>query len=268
MEKIDEVANKITVLEFELNHLIDLVINQSQERWLPGLSSRDTHEAHTNRYKWVSEYVKNKNILDIACGTGFGSMYLAKEGLALKVLGGDCSKSAVQYCKVKHNMFPNLEFSLLDAEKFILDEKKEVIISFETIEHLHHPELLLKNCVNCLTDNGLFFISTPVSKKDIDKNPLNPHHLIEWNIEEFINMVEKYFLIDVVYIQPYTIPNSGNASLISRILKKIKKIIYRNDMDFMSFSIYRDNKNLNIWQKLIKLDLIGAYVILQCKKKI
>lgn len=265
---MENLGNRLTILEYEFNHVVELLINKSQERWLPGFCAPGTNQAHFNRYQWVSDFVSDKKVLDLACGSGFGSIYLANEGQAKKVLAGDYSKKTIDYCKIKHKEQLNLTFEEMDAQNFSLFERMDVIISFETIEHLKNPDLLLKNCSECLNDNGSFFVSTPVSKVPIDLKPVNPHHLIEWNITAFRKLVQLFFDIENVFIQPNHRYYSSPLPLHKRINSKINRHLYMSDMKFIDYSIVNTKDELTKWQKLISLNFIDAYVILQCKKKV
>lgn len=264
---MENLNKKITILEFEFNHLVDMLINGNQERWLPGYSAPDTNIAHLNRYHWVSDYVTNKKVLDLACGTGFGSLYLTNEGKATHVIAGDCNEKAIEYCEAKHNKQPNLTFKRIDAENFTLSEKMDVIVSFETIEHLKNPKLFLQNCSKYLNENGIFFVSTPVSMLPIDTKPVNKHHLIEWNITEFAKIMQSFFTIESFFIQPYHKFNPHSLTIYKKIISKINKNLYKTDLNFIDYKIIDTKNNLIDWQKLVNLNLIGAYVVMQCKKK-
>lgn len=63
---------------------------------VPNKTPYATYQEHINRYVFASNFVKDKTVLDIVCGTGYGSSYLARKG-AKRVLGGDISKKAIEY---------------------------------------------------------------------------------------------------------------------------------------------------------------------------
>jgi len=88
------------------------------ERMIPGTeecsSKSSIFKEHVERYKFASRFVKDKVVLDIACGAGYGSKMLLNRG-AKKIFGGDISKETINYCKTK---YPNkeLSFSVMDAQ--------------------------------------------------------------------------------------------------------------------------------------------------------
>ena len=70
-----------------------------------------------------------------------------------------------------------------------------MITNFENIEHINHPESFLAAAARLMTDDGVFFCSTPdraVSESDGDK-PSNPYHVREWYRDEFQALLGQYF---------------------------------------------------------------------------
>ena len=60
---------------------------------IPNETPYESFQEHINRYAFASHFVKDKIVLDIACGTGYGSSYLNKKG-AWTVMGGIYQKIA------------------------------------------------------------------------------------------------------------------------------------------------------------------------------
>ena len=79
-----------------------------------------------------SNLTKDKNILDIACGSGFGSYIIATDGKAKQVIGVDLDNDAIRYANHKFH-HDNIKRFVGDAVKFKYKEKFDIIISFETI---------------------------------------------------------------------------------------------------------------------------------------
>ncbi|MEA3414147.1 MAG: class I SAM-dependent methyltransferase, partial [Nanoarchaeota archaeon] len=88
---------------------------------------------HFDRYLFAKKFVKDKVVLDIACGTGYGSFELSKSG-AKKVIGGDISDDAISYATEKYKR-KNLSFKKINGESMgILTNAIDLVVSFETIE--------------------------------------------------------------------------------------------------------------------------------------
>ena len=77
------------------------------ERLVPGKVDLELETEHMNRYIFAKSLVNDKNVLDAACGTGYGSAILAER--AQKVFGIDISKEAILYAKSNYQM-KNLKF--------------------------------------------------------------------------------------------------------------------------------------------------------------
>ena len=159
---------------------------------------------HLERYKFVLEFCKNKNVLDAACGTGYGSKLISE--IANTVLGIDVSKDTIQQNLIKFADSKNLEFKVMDVSKLeIQDNTIDVIVSFETIEHLKLEDikLMLNEFHRVLKKNGILVISTP----DVRSYSLNyfiksnGYHLTEFTFDEFKNITTPKFKILGEYYQ-------------------------------------------------------------------
>lgn len=112
---------------------------------------------------------KISNILDIGCGSGAISLYLASKGY--KVTGIDISNKAINVCiKSANNMgIKNAKFEVLDFPKDIPRQRYDFIFCSEVIEHLADDNLALKTIFNLLNPNGILFLSTPSSNAPLHK---------------------------------------------------------------------------------------------------
>jgi 2-polyprenyl-3-methyl-5-hydroxy-6-metoxy-1,4-benzoquinol methylase len=152
------------------------------ERMVPEVTDVATFWEHVYRYAFACRYVPGKRVLDIACGEGYGSAALQRAG-ASHVLGVDISAEACAHARRKYG----IEARQGSAEEIPLpDASVDVIVSFETIEHVRNPLRFLDECKRVLRDGGTIVVSTP--NKGIygwpGGNP-NPHHCSEMTEEEF-----------------------------------------------------------------------------------
>jgi len=130
----------------------------SGERYVPAEQGRIRLE-HYHRYAVVLDAAKKKDVLDVACGEGYGSFLLA--GVARSVVGVDISKEAVQHASATYKM-PNLTFHLGNAAKLnFCDASFDIVISFETIEHLAEQAQMLAEIRRVLRPEGVLVISSP-----------------------------------------------------------------------------------------------------------
>jgi ubiquinone biosynthesis O-methyltransferase len=148
-------------------------------------ASQKLFEIHSRRYETAARYVRGKRVLDIACGAGYGSQMLGLAG-ARAVVGVDISAQSVEYAK-KHYQTPSVEFVCANAEQFEWPERFDVVVSFETIEHLQYPDKFLDRLHNLLVPGGELILSVPLGEtRHVDR-----YHLHAFSQEEVFNLLEK-----------------------------------------------------------------------------
>jgi 2-polyprenyl-3-methyl-5-hydroxy-6-metoxy-1,4-benzoquinol methylase len=259
------VEEELFCTRYELEILSGIVNLGMLERWLPGFCGAHTHKEHASRYNWVKGFVKNKTVLDIACGTGFGSFEMATDGNATCVTACDIDTKTVKYASYR-NRHPLIDFHVQNAEAFTFDKKFDVITSFETIEHLGNPEIFLENINQVLNKNGSFFVSTPISAVPQNNNPVNIYHAVEWGFEKFQGFVSKYFQIEDILLQVYQHPAKPKNALMARALRKAGIIKKSNNQTIIEKLVPFSWEPEEINKEIIGTIYTG-YQILQCKKK-
>jgi 2-polyprenyl-3-methyl-5-hydroxy-6-metoxy-1,4-benzoquinol methylase len=154
-------------------------------------ASQKILDIHIRRYETAAQYVQGKKVLDIACGAGYGSQMLGLAG-AIAVVGVDVSPQTIQYAS-KHYQATNVKFICKDAEQFKWSEQFDVAVSFETLEHLKHPDKFLKRIHGLLAPNGNFILSVPLGEtRHVDR-----YHLHAFSQEDIFDLLEKAgFLVD------------------------------------------------------------------------
>jgi 2-polyprenyl-3-methyl-5-hydroxy-6-metoxy-1,4-benzoquinol methylase len=247
---------QIFCLTYELKTLAAILTTNKLERWVPGFTDVFTDFDHTQRYKWACEFVKGKNVLDIACGSGMGSYLMATEGKASNVTGCDIEKDAIKYASIKFK-WDNITFKIHDATTFNENQKFDVIVSFETIEHIAETDLYLNVLNKHLHDNGIFIVSTPISPVEKDMNPKNPYHVVEWGFKNFQRLISEKFVIKKVFVQLH------DAKAYSFLEMKLNRF-FPKSKDFRNTRIEEFSEKIAV-NKLGKQ--IEGYQILICGKK-
>jgi len=105
---------------------------------------------------------KNKKILDIGCGSGTIDFYLAENGS--QVLGIDISEKAIEKCKESSRILKlerNAKFEVINFPKDSVNQKFDMIICAEVLEHLKKDRLALEKIKNMLKPKGIVIISVP-----------------------------------------------------------------------------------------------------------
>jgi len=142
---------------------------------------------HFARYSVATPFVKNKRVLDIACGEGYGS-YLLKQAGAEEVVGVDVFTDAVN--RATHSFGgPGIEFIAADAttiEGRFPAEHFDVIVSCETIEHIEDPVAYLHSLKRIAKKDAIIIISCPNDYWYFpEEHQSNPYHLRKYRFEEF-----------------------------------------------------------------------------------
>lgn len=162
------------------------------ERFTPECVREIWYE-HWHRYAFALAQVRGKRVLDAACGEGYGSNLLADAAAA--VVGVDISVEAVEHARARYAQKNNLSFELGDAARLAFaDSSFDVVVSFETLEHLAAQEALIAGFARVLTQEGILLVSTP------DKHTYNEiagfrneFHVRELQREELVALLQAQF---------------------------------------------------------------------------
>lgn len=165
----------------------------SGECFLPDLRGQ-IHYEHHHRYAICISIVQGKRVLDVACGEGYGSAILAHT--ASFVVGVDTSETAINHSKIKYGgTLRNVDFIQGNADKLPFDASTfDVVISFETLEHLATQEQMIAEIKRVLVPNGVLVISTPDRDAYAEAyGGHNEYHVKELSKNEFIGLLKTQF---------------------------------------------------------------------------
>ena len=103
--------------------------------------------------------LKGLKLLDIGCGGGLISEPMSR--LGANVTGIDASLNNIKIAE-SHSKKNNLKINYLNTspEDFLNDEKFDVILNLEIIEHVEDVNLYFKSCAKLLKKNGIMFTAT------------------------------------------------------------------------------------------------------------
>jgi 2-polyprenyl-3-methyl-5-hydroxy-6-metoxy-1,4-benzoquinol methylase len=172
-------------------------MNFTGEQFVPGIQKQRLVEEHEARYAYAERITDGKRVLDIACGTGYGTAELAKS--ATSAVGVDISEESIAYANANYQA-PNLEYIHASATDDIFASSSfDLICSFETIEHLTEKERLayLQNLKKWLKPDGTILFSTPnrTIVSPFSAKPLNQYHIQEFTLQHLKKEIEPYFSI-------------------------------------------------------------------------
>ena len=144
----------------------------AKEWWNPEGKFKPLHKFNPIRISYIKENIiktfklddnktplKNIKILDIGCGGGLLSEPMCR--LGAKVTGIDASDKNIKVAKLhskKNNL--KIEYRCSSPEKFNAQEKFDVILNMEIVEHVEDVNFFLKSCSKLLKKNGIMFVAT------------------------------------------------------------------------------------------------------------
>jgi SAM-dependent methyltransferase len=159
------------------------------ERMVPEQAHARIFWEHVGRYRFAKDFVSGKRVLDIACGEGYGAAALAKAGAA-SVAGVDISDEACEHARRKYGVDAHPG----DARAIPLpDRSVELVVSFETIEHVDAPAVFLRECARVLVPDGMLIVSTPNRPVYSGDGRQNPFHHLEFDEVEFVDLLRSQF---------------------------------------------------------------------------
>lgn len=171
------------------------------ERFTPECVREISYE-HWHRYAFALALVENKKVLDAACGEGFGATLLATR--AAEVTALDIDAASIEHARQRYGANENVLFQQADVTRLdaYAEASFDVIVSFETLEHVMDHEHMLAGFVRLLKPDGILLISTPDKKNYTEATGIeNPHHVRELYFEEFCETLDRHFAARKIYSQ-------------------------------------------------------------------
>ena len=162
------------------------------ERTLPDVAAENYwYRRHLVVYEWIAERCAGLEVVDLACGEGYGSAVLACR--ATRVVGIDANPEAHEHARAKYTR-PGVTFERDLIETF--DASCDVVVFLQTIEHVRDPEATLRRIRDRLRPGGRAYVSTPnvltLAPPGAPKSD-NPWHVREYRPDEFRDLCEAVF---------------------------------------------------------------------------
>jgi 2-polyprenyl-3-methyl-5-hydroxy-6-metoxy-1,4-benzoquinol methylase len=168
------------------------------ERFLPEVRGAIWYE-HWHRYAVAAPLAEAKRVLDAACGEGYGSFLLARS--ASSVVGVDLSQDTISHASQRYAQ-PNLRFEAASVTQLPLaDASVDVVVSFETIEHLSPQAEMLAEFRRVLAPDGVLVLSSPNKPVYNEGGVANPYHVRELDRAELAQLLATRFPQQAWYAQ-------------------------------------------------------------------
>ena len=151
---------------------IDKFSKIAEEWWNPEGKFKPLHKFNPIRISYIKENIiktfkldqkksplKNIKILDVGCGGGLLSEPMCR--LGAEVTGIDASEKNINVAKL-HSKKNNLKINYIctSPEKLKTQNKFDVILNMEIVEHVADVDFFLKSCSKLLKKNGIMFVAT------------------------------------------------------------------------------------------------------------
>lgn len=145
------------------------------------------HAEHLARYRLAAQLAPARRVLDAACGVGYGTALLAHAGARVAV-GVDLDEATVVHARERH---PGASFEVADVRELPFPGGSfDLTVSFETIEHVAHPERVLDELRRVTAGDGWLLISTPNKHRYLAENEYHERELFH---EEFVALLRERF---------------------------------------------------------------------------
>ena len=159
-------------------------------------------DAHLARYALASTFVRPRDrVLDAACGLGYGAAMLTEATLAESVVGIDSSPGAIEYARSAYGVSATFECRDVANLASMPAGSLDLIVSFETVEHIKDPDSFLRESFRLLTPGGRFICSIPNRWVDESGRDPNPYHLHEFDRSSILALCGRYFRIERLFGQ-------------------------------------------------------------------
>jgi SAM-dependent methyltransferase len=164
------------------------------ERTLPDVPEENYwFRRHLVVYRWIAERVAGLDVVDLACGEGYGADVLADS--ARSVVGVDANPEAHAHAAARYSR-EHLRFARDLVERYAPEDGCDAVSFLQTIEHLEQPGDVLDHFRSILRPGGVAYISTPnvltLAPKGAERSG-NPWHVHEYRAAEFEQLCRSCF---------------------------------------------------------------------------
>jgi ubiquinone/menaquinone biosynthesis C-methylase UbiE len=143
------------------------------------------HAEHLVRYRLAAQLASGRRVLDVACGEGYGTALLAAAG-ARSATGLDVDEVTVSHARSRH---PGPTFIVADVQELPFEDASfDLVVCFETIEHVDDADRVLAELKRVLAQDGLLLVSTPNKHQYLVENEF---HRREFFHEEFVELLRE-----------------------------------------------------------------------------
>jgi ubiquinone/menaquinone biosynthesis C-methylase UbiE len=162
------------------------------ERYMPGEGGAQIAYEHMHRYIFALRWAEGKQVLDLACGNGYGAALLARQARHVWAIDLD-EETLVSAGRDWYR--ENITFIRSDAGQLpFCDGSMGLVVAMEALEHIQDQEQLVREMARVCSVNGIVLISTPNKAAYSDaRHYVNPFHIRELYLDEFMRLLDQHF---------------------------------------------------------------------------
>lgn len=162
------------------------------ERFTPECEREIWYE-HWHRYVFARRIVQGRRVLDVACGEGYGTAMLAAG--SAEVVGVDIDAASIAHARERYGAIANVRYEVGDATALDFpDGRFDLVVCFETLEHLEAQQQMLAGFARVLTDDGLLIVSSPDRHMYSEVSGFrNEFHVRELYRDELLALLQPHF---------------------------------------------------------------------------
>jgi 2-polyprenyl-3-methyl-5-hydroxy-6-metoxy-1,4-benzoquinol methylase len=153
--------------------------------------------AHLHRYEFAAELCAGAPVLDLCCGSGYGSRILHEA--CPVVVGVDNDVAVIDMAQATIGREAGIDFEVADAHEVLrrpLSESFGAIVLLEGLEHLADPKAALESLQRHAEAGLRLVISIPNSKAFEEENPF---HITDYGFEDAVKICSGFGLATLVY---------------------------------------------------------------------
>lgn len=174
---------------------------------------------HIHRYDFAAALCNGLRVLDLACGSGYGSAILAETATAVHGVDNDVATIDLAVATVGQRI--SATFEVADAIALLgqdLRDRYDVIVCFEALEHLNDLESAVRGLREQAGRGVQLIVSVPNSRAF---NEVNEYHVTDFGYEEAVSLLGELpaaFMVGQYLTEGSLISPQGAEDLVSRLV--------------------------------------------------
>ncbi len=184
---------------------------------------------HERFYLWARDFVRDKAVLDVGCGSGEGTAILAQT--ARTVTGVDVDPSMIELAG-SNNSCGNVDFRVMDCASLDLPSADfDVVVCNALLEYLSDPDAFFREADRVLHLHGRIICGTKNLERSLTSRsgkPVYRNHLQEFTAETLAGSMAKHFASIEIFGEKMR--PRAEAQVMNPIARKIEQFLVRFDV--------------------------------------